>query len=63
MNISFFDSVIFGAGFAIGSVIGSIPIAILFVGLGFKSDAEKKRIALESIAENVEILMRRGSGR
>lgn len=63
MNINFFDSVVFGAGFAIGGVIGAIPIAVLFVGLGFKSDKERIRIALESIAKNIDIFMRRGIGR
>jgi hypothetical protein len=60
VNINFFDSVVFGAGFAIGSVIGAIPIAVLFVGLGFKSDKERMRVALESVAKNVDIIMNRG---
>lgn len=63
MNISFFDSVIFGAGIVIGTIIGTIPVAVLAVGLGFKSDKERIRDALEGIAENIEIITRRGSWR
>jgi predicted NBD/HSP70 family sugar kinase len=60
VNISFFDSVVFWAGIVIGTIIGTIPVAVLIVGLGFASDKERIRDALESMAKNVDIIVRRG---
>ena len=60
MSISFFDSIIFGTGVVIGCFIGIIPIVVLASVLPGKSRKDRTLDALESVAKNVDILMKRG---